>query len=327
MPIIIISVRFVITMKRKVNRVGKNTLTVSLPSPWAKSVSLNAGDVVSVEEDDATLRIVPTVRHSRSKVVLDVTGLNYYVINRFVQVCFLNGVEQITLKFSDRLVFHPKKNREVDLVKELKKHSARYIGLEIISQTNNSITMQSFMKAEQGTLESLERRILFLIKDVLNEFIENFDDHESFHEMVYDHHDNIVKFLYYYVRLMNNSAIPAGKKRSKYRLYFSIDKLIDKIRHASDQLVTVKKPSAKLKRYVKMVFDMFIEQIELFRKGDLDSLNEFILVRYSLLKKINNEKFTNDELRVLCEVKPMLDITNEFYADFFSQNLDKYLVD
>ena len=35
-------------MKRKVNRVGQNTLTVSLPSKWARKYNIKAGDEIVV---------------------------------------------------------------------------------------------------------------------------------------------------------------------------------------------------------------------------------------------------------------------------------------
>ena len=37
-------------MKRKINRVGPNTLTVSLPSKWAKRYGLRKGDEINLEE-------------------------------------------------------------------------------------------------------------------------------------------------------------------------------------------------------------------------------------------------------------------------------------
>ena len=38
-------------MKRKVNRVGANTLTVSLPSKWAMKYGIKAGDEIEGNEE------------------------------------------------------------------------------------------------------------------------------------------------------------------------------------------------------------------------------------------------------------------------------------
>ena len=45
-------------MERKINRVGTNTLTVSLPQSWVKRYQLRAGDSIAVEEQGSVLKII-----------------------------------------------------------------------------------------------------------------------------------------------------------------------------------------------------------------------------------------------------------------------------
>jgi phosphate uptake regulator len=52
-------------MKRKVNRVGTATLTISLPAKWAKQQEITPGDELEVEEQGGSLRIT---RQSRKEV-------------------------------------------------------------------------------------------------------------------------------------------------------------------------------------------------------------------------------------------------------------------
>ena len=56
-------------MKRKINRVGYSTLTVSLPSKWAKQYGLKPGDEVEISEDGRTLRIEAKKGAKKKKTV------------------------------------------------------------------------------------------------------------------------------------------------------------------------------------------------------------------------------------------------------------------
>ena len=45
-------------MKRKINLVGQNTLTVSLPTKWAKRYNLKKGDEVEVSEEEKNIQLI-----------------------------------------------------------------------------------------------------------------------------------------------------------------------------------------------------------------------------------------------------------------------------
>jgi len=52
---------------RKVQRAGQKTLLVSIPSEYAKHLEIHEGDNVTVkEEEDGTLRLIPTVRKAKT---------------------------------------------------------------------------------------------------------------------------------------------------------------------------------------------------------------------------------------------------------------------
>ena len=88
-------------MKRKVNRVGTNTLTVSLPSKWAKNHNVNAGDDIDLEESDTSLVISKTniVRQGK-KAKVDATKLGR-IFNRTLLALYQHGYDEIKIHFDD----------------------------------------------------------------------------------------------------------------------------------------------------------------------------------------------------------------------------------
>ena len=53
-------------MKRKINRVGQNTLTVSLPTKWVKKIGIKQGDELDIFEEGRNLTI--GVGNKRKKI-------------------------------------------------------------------------------------------------------------------------------------------------------------------------------------------------------------------------------------------------------------------
>lgn len=316
-------------MKRKVNRVGQNTLTVSLPTKWAKKLSIKAGDEIDVEEKGRSIIITIKERAKLlKKTILNLDELNHLVLNRFIDEFYRQGVEEITLKFTKETIFNYKKDIEIEVDKYIKKLVGRYIGLEIISKTNNKIVLQSLItKEEYEKINVIEKRVYFLIKELVNEFIQSMEsDFSKFHSKVYDYHDNIAKFSNYYLRLLNFSELSEEKKNRLFGLFIIIEKIIDKIRHTGERISEMKKITAKIKRYLKYIFELFIEQFELILKKDysLNELDSLVKKRYNLIKKINLENFIEKEIKVISECKLLLDTINDFCEVYIALNIEKY---
>ena len=66
-------------MKRKVNRVGQNTLTISLPAKWAKNNNIKPGDELEIFEEPKLLMIHrKKARRKIKKVVLNLDYFNLF---------------------------------------------------------------------------------------------------------------------------------------------------------------------------------------------------------------------------------------------------------
>ncbi|MBW2997329.1 AbrB/MazE/SpoVT family DNA-binding domain-containing protein [Candidatus Woesearchaeota archaeon] len=317
-------------MKRKVNRVGQNTLTVSLPVRWVQKHEVNAGDELEIEEQGKNLVIVKEKAGKRIKrVALDLDNFNKMMLNRYIHEFYRQGAEEIVLNFTKDAIPDYKKGGSIAIDKRVRRLLERFIGMEIVSKTKKKIVLQSLMTEEEtGKIAVVQKRVYFLIKEFFDEFISSMDDgFSAFHDKCYDYHDNIAKFLYYYLRLLHFSDILDEKKARLFGLFMVIDGVIDKARHTSERINEMKTITPKVKKYVREIFVLFLEQFDLiFKKNySMDDLEALIKKRYNLVKRVNSEKFTGDGLIVMSECKVILDTINDFSETFVALNVEKYV--
>ena len=178
-------------------------------------------------------------------------------------------------------------------------------------------------------ITSIELKVrLNLIKEFLDEFVSAINnDFKKFHLKSYDYHDNIAKFSNYYLRLLLFSELPENKKTSLSELFVVVDKMIDKVRHTSERINEMKKITSKIKKYIKEIFGFFIEEFDAVLKKNysLKELDALIKKRYAVVKKINSEKFTDAEIKVISECKILLDTINDFCETYAALNIEKYV--
>jgi phosphate uptake regulator len=318
-------------MKRKIIKQGPSTLMISLPSKWVKEQNIKKGQEIDVEEKEDSLILFKNKENNNNlkRAFMDLENLNHLMLNRFLEECYITGIGEIILKFKRNKIFNYKENKEIDIDKYVKKHLGRYIGLEIISNTNHQIVLQTLIQKEKyEKIGVVQSRIFFLIKELLNEFLSAMNDNfYEFHQKVYDYHDNITKFVNYYLRQLNFSDFNEDKKNRIFSLFITINKLIDKIRHTSERVMEMKKITEKIKKYIKELFFFLIEEFELILKNNcnLEFINNLIKKRYYLINKINAEKFSEKESKVISECNIILNSTEDFGGAYLSAHIEDYL--
>src|SRR3989344_6034185 len=110
-------------MKRKINRIGKNSLSVSLPQELAEKCELKVNEEVEIEEKDGNIIISKTNIEKRIKrIILDLSNVDRN-IGKYLRACYKCGYDEVEIHFKDSCLFTDVSS----MIKEL-------IGLEIISQ-------------------------------------------------------------------------------------------------------------------------------------------------------------------------------------------------
>jgi len=238
-------------MKRKLVKQGGSALTVTLPSTWAKKCGLAAGDEVDLEENGKTVYISADSHRTAAKSArMNLDGLNWTIINRYLEIFYRTGVEEITLTYTkDSVPFYLYK-KQVPIQRFLDQIIERFIGLEVVSHTKGKIVIQKLVQVENvEKLEVLKHRVYFLIKEMLDEFKKGMDgDFKRFNDTVYDRHDNVVKFALHLSRIVCLSNISEEEKARNLALIESIHKAMDKMRHTSLRVAEMKKITRELPR-------------------------------------------------------------------------------
>jgi len=298
-------------MKRKVNRVGQTTLTVSLPSKWVDENKIKKGDELEIEIEGKNLTLSKNkINKEKKNITLTIDEYDYIELAKHLGLIYKLGYDKITLKHKNEKIYYPKTNKERDLKETIKKITERLIGAEIVSQSKEKTEIECFISESPPELEKIEKRIYYLFKDLTKDIIDNIGkSYHEFHETIYDRHDNISKFIMYFLRSLYSSDKSEGEKKIAYWFYSSTDIIIDKLRHISEKIDEYG-CSEKIKNKLKEIFEYYYELFEGIYKKDISST--LIKKRYTIKNSINSSKYSSSELRVLMEVEPLLETLNEF---------------
>jgi len=138
-------------MKRKINLVGQNTLTVSLPTKWAKRYNLKKGDEVEVSEEEKNIVLAPLNYKPEEKVCTIFVTKPKRLMSRKIFSLFRKGYNTIHINYDDPSV-----------PKDIQRYITAMIGFDIISQKKNSCTIKNIARVDEENFDNMLRR-LFLV--------------------------------------------------------------------------------------------------------------------------------------------------------------------
>jgi len=141
-------------MKRKVVKHGSATLTISIPSKWAKKFAIHSGDELEIKEEDDSLVVQsPIFRESVHECALDLANLDV-IGRRCIIALFKGGCDTIRINYPDPKVFN-------DMILPTLNE---FIGFEIMQQSEHHCVIKEISGLTDNTeLESLIRRMFLLL--------------------------------------------------------------------------------------------------------------------------------------------------------------------
>jgi phosphate uptake regulator len=151
---------------RKLQRIGGNTLYVSLPKRWTKKIQLKHGDKVTlIPQPDDSMYIYPTAKQERPReIILDINGKeSRQSIKRGVMAAYVNGFDIINLKAEERFT-----DEQQVLIREIVDH---LFGLELVEVTGNTITIQCLLKQDlpiEKTMQRIHNVILSMFSETVS---------------------------------------------------------------------------------------------------------------------------------------------------------------
>jgi phosphate uptake regulator len=261
-------------MKRKVNRVGVNTLTVSLPSDWCKRYGIKKGDELDFLMKEKTIMISPETQKAVGEIRLKIDNPQVF-LKRIIHTPYILGYDTIIVEYKDRTV--------ANLVRE----SLKYLmGFELVEETDDYCTIKNVAKGIEEEFETIfdaQLKILMQIYLELEEALKEKNMSKIKH--IRDRDDQFSRFYVFSKRMLNKIGYKDDiKSKAIYAFCTLLEMASDALRNIGEYLL--KKPQC----INKAIVDVFVKSKEhmvlfmsIFRKYDSYKLFE--------LKKIRNEIF------------------------------------
>lgn len=279
-------------MKRKINRVGQNTLTVSLPAKWVKNMGFKAGDELEVHEDGNKLIVAGSLKLPKKEITIKIPK-NATFLRRFLYIPYVKGYDVIYIKYDD-----------TQLYERILQASKLMMGFEVVENTNNSCKIMNISTKLEQNFEILLSRLFtggITFAQELLERIEHPDEHAIKNLLEYEFNVNKLSLFCRRVIQTGNVGGMLYTPISLYSMVGHLEEIADCYRQIVEAIDT---PAINLNKQTKELFKNCIKQQELnfkiynrLMKGgnsmnQIDLFNEVKHVRENV--QLNQKYFNGD---------------------------------
>ena len=151
-------------LKRKLVKLGKSSLVISLPKEWLKTLELKAGDELGIViEKDGCLKVVPPRLIMKSKtnpIIIDVSNCTQpKLLERALIGAYVVG--------RDPIIIESKTGLTTNQLEETRTVIDKIRGLEIVKESHNHIVLRTFLDPTKYPLAGLLRRLTNLIQTMI----------------------------------------------------------------------------------------------------------------------------------------------------------------
>src|SRR6056297_1533061 len=139
---------------RKVQRLGPSTLAMTLPAEWAKEQDVEKGDEVSLRMGGkGTLTVMPeSVSTGDSEAIIHADDLDADAVERAILAQYVLGRRVIRVELSSGAL-------DSDHINAVYKAETQLMGLGVIEETPESISIRCSVDPEDFTLDNLLERL------------------------------------------------------------------------------------------------------------------------------------------------------------------------
>jgi phosphate uptake regulator len=137
---------------RKLQKIGGDTLYVSLPKRWTNRMQLKQGDRVTlIPQSDDSIYVYPTARQERPReITLEINSKDpRQSLRRAITAAYVDGFDLIKLKGKERLT-----EEQQDSIREV---IGALFGLEIVEVTGNAVTIQCLLTRTLPIEKTIQR--------------------------------------------------------------------------------------------------------------------------------------------------------------------------
>ncbi len=242
-------------MKRKINRVGQNTLTVSLPAKWVKKSGIKAGDEVELFEKNNILQINAGQIKKNEKRRAKTDHFGFFHQN-FISSAYHLGYAEIKAKFKCGTEF-----------KRIQERLNNYTGFEIVEQDENSCLIRDLGSPQQMEFDNILRRTFILLLD-MSERCQDAISKKEFERLdeirLLEAMNN--KFTDYCRRVINTRGYnDQNRANIIYTLIADLERLADEYKRICDYFYKERKPITQgliktfgdINKYLRNYYELF----------------------------------------------------------------------
>ena len=187
------------------------------------------------------------------------------------------------------------------------------MSLEIISYNSEKIIIQNlFEGGEISNIEIIQKRTISLFSEFIEKIINSLNSSKELSRFKPEKEIlNIRKFIYHSMRLIVDSEESTFSKIKFYSLYDHLDNSL----YSIEKLVKIlgqKKYDPKTINLIEEILMLFIKFLHLKKNLEIDSLNQLIIERHKLIKKISASKLKIEDSKLIREIKIFLNLHNDF---------------
>jgi phosphate uptake regulator len=285
--------------RRRVQKIGKNTFVITLPSSWAREVGLEGKNELLLEVlPDMSLRIYKassTISNKEFVAELRVNDMySEHDVAREIIAYYIAGVSMI------KIVYEGVPRAIVD--KGINIGRERLIGLEVIDEDAGSITLQIVVDPNLRDIESVVKRLkriaISMHRDIVRYFLHEVD--RSILDAVISR-DNLADKLYL-LALRQLSQIlrdpyEMGKRGLNYIEVIHRAMFIKSLERVADHAVNMAKIAKSIETIPEELITLYKNAIDLFELM-ADSLIEMNKHKaMELIKHIEKLKLMDEDIR------------------------------
>jgi len=307
-------------MKRKIIKQGHNTLTITLPSIWAKRFNLEPGKEVDLIEKDNGLFVTTEKSGEDKRAEFDISGFDIPTIWKYFMAAYREGCDEVYVKFPSNLKLDsPYKffvDHKLDLKygKQREKETAleffhdlvnRFIGFEIVGYGKDYILVREMSVPTSKEFDNSLRRVFLLAEQMSEETCEAIKSNDP--RLLTHIHDvdiNLDKFHDYCIRILNKLGNKESRKMSLLfsTLYF-LELIGDEFKNISHHLLYdfPKTDFKNLEETADSIREQLALYYSLFYKFDKEKVIEISALdsqRYFNVKKVYKKTKTTEEKEI-----------------------------
>ncbi len=205
---------------RKINRVGSSTLTVSLPSKWAKTHSLSPGEELEVYEDGSAL-VITTQHHKTPKKVTIHLSAGQPFMRRYLTVMYRDGYDEIEITSEEELDQTP-----------LKSAIDEMLGFEIVESYPKRVVVRNIATPNESEFHNIFRRLFLLNISIARATLEDIKSKHHTHTKEIAELEKITnKFCFFCQRVLTRTDLASRSQTlNTYPFASELEQMADQLK-------------------------------------------------------------------------------------------------